>query len=141
MQENSIYTITAPDMMLLDRGPAITVISEDKKLVKEIERIHESMFKTVPVNIYLCDGPVNEVNVAWLLSVMRLSDNVFIDLDTINELGIVTALLSDSSTVYISQGNVKRGIVKLFNSIRKDGFTVYESPEDYMQIMLAGYAG
>jgi hypothetical protein len=31
MQENSIYTITAPDMMLLDQGPAITVISEDKK--------------------------------------------------------------------------------------------------------------
>ena len=140
MQENSIYTITAPDMMLLDKGPTITVISEDQKLIKEVERVHENMFKTVPVNIYLCDGPVNENNVAWVISVMRLSDNVFVDLDTVNELGTVTALLSDSNVVYISKNNVKRGMIKLFNSIRKDGFTVYESPDDYMQIVIAGYS-
>jgi hypothetical protein len=99
------------------------------------------MFKTVPVNIYLCDGPVTENNVAWVLSVMRLSDNVFVDLDTVNELGTVTALLSDANIIYISKNNVKRGIMKLFNSIRKDGFTVYESPDDYMQIVIAGYSG
>lgn len=139
MRENSIYTITPPDMHLAAEGPTITVISTNTSFVEEVERIHENMFKTVPVNIYHCNGPVTDENLAWTLSVMRLSDNVFVDLDTCNELGLVTSLVSESNTVYISETKSKKGIIKLFNSMR-DSFTVYESPEDYMQIMLSQYS-
>lgn len=139
MRENSIYTITPPDMHLATEGPTITIISTDTNFIKEVERIHENMFKTVPVTIYHCDGPVNTDNIAWTLSVMRLSDNVFVDLDNCNELGLVTAILSDSNVVYISETKANKGIIKLFNSMQND-FNVYESPEDYMQIMMSQYS-
>ena len=138
MRENSIFTITPPDMMLSVNGPSITIISENDALIKEIEDLHESMFKTVSVNIYHCNGPVNEENLAWVISVMRLSDTVFVDLDTATELGIMTSIVTDSNAVYISKKNLKKGIVKLFNAMR-EGYTIYDSPEDYMEMVLARF--
>lgn len=138
MRENSIFTITPPDMMLSVNGPSITIISENDTLIKEIEDLHESMFKTVSVNIYHCNGPVNEENLAWVISVMRLSDTVFVDLDTATELGIMTSIVTDSNAVYISKKNLKKGIVKLFNAMR-EGYTIYDSPEDYMEMVLARF--
>lgn len=139
MRENSIYTITPPDMHLATEGPTITVISTNEDFVNEIERIHENMFKTVPVSIYHCNGPVSDDNLAWTLSVMRLSDNVFVDLDNCNELALVTSLVSESSTVYISKDKIKKGVIKLFNSMR-DSFTVYESADDYMHMVVSQYS-
>lgn len=138
MRENSIYTITPPDMMLSVGGPSFTVISEDTNLIKEIEELNESMFKTVAVNIYHCDGPVNEENLAWVISVMRLSDTVFVDLDTATELGIMASITSDVNAVYLSKKNTKKGIVKLFNAMR-EGYTIYESPEEYMEMVLSRF--
>lgn len=138
MKENSIYTITPPDMQLLESGPSITVISTDEKFINDVERVHENLFKTVSVNIYHTTSDVTENIVAWLISVMYLSDNVFVDLDTINQLGLAASLLTESNVVYINQKNVNKDIVKLFNTM-KQGYTVYDSLDDYMAITLTQF--
>jgi hypothetical protein len=122
-------------MQLLERGPTVTVLSTSDKFISDIEYIHEQMFKTVPLNIYHNAGSVNQSNLAWTMSVMRLSDNVFVDLDTCSELGLTASLILDCNTVFISTGNKRSGIVKLFNSM-KDGYTIYESADEYLQIMI-----
>lgn len=138
MRENSIYTITPPDMQLLDAGPSVTIISTDNEFVSEVEKMHENLFKTVPVNIYYTDGDINNDNIAWLVSVMYLSDHVFVDLDTANQLGIIAAMLSESNKVFINQNNVNKDIVRLFNTM-KDGYTVYDSLDDYVTLMLSTF--
>jgi hypothetical protein len=135
MRENSIYTITPPDMHLTDNGPTITVVSTNDKFLSKVETLHERLFKTVPVSIYHCGGQVNESNMAWLISVMRFSDNVFVDLDTANDLGILCAIFSDSSTIYINKEKKRNDIAKLFNSVNA-GFNVYEDLQDYFDLVL-----
>ena len=125
-------------MQLLEQGPSITVLTEDKKFLKEVESIHENMFKTVPLNIYHNDGPVQEEHLAWTLSVMRLSDNIFIDLDSVNEIGLIASLIVNSNLVFISQTNKRSAIVKMFNSMT-EGHTIYESPEEYLQFTLNSF--
>lgn len=137
MSENSVYIITPPDMQLLESGPTVTVLSKDPLFIQSVETVHEGLFKTVPINLYHPDDEVNEVNLAWTLSVCKLSDNVFVDLDTINEIGLLTALMSDASLVLINRNNEKPLITKLLNSIKE--FTIYKSPEDYMDMVVAQY--
>lgn len=135
MRENSIYTITPPDMHLTDTGPTITVVSTNEKFISKVETLHERLFKTVPVSIYHCDGQVNESNMAWLISVMRFSDNVFVDLDTANDLGILCAIFSDTNTVFINNEKKRNDIAKLFNAVN-NGFNVYEDLHDYFDLVL-----
>ena len=137
MSENSVYIITPPDMQLLSSGPSVTALSTDPLFIQSVETVHESLFKTVPINLYHPDDEVNEGNLAWTLSVCKLSDNVFVDLDTINEIGLLTALMSDASLVLINRNNEKPLITKLLNSIKE--FTIYKSPEDYMDMVVAQY--
>lgn len=137
MSENSVYIITPPDMQLLESGPSVTALSTDPLFIQSVETVHEGLFKTVPINLYHPDGEVKEENLAWTLSVCKLSDNVFVDLDTINEIGLLTALMSDASLVLINRNNENPLITKLLNSIKE--FTIYKSPEDYMDMVVAQY--
>jgi len=136
MRENSIYTITPPDMHLTIDGPTITIVSTNDKFINEVEKLHERIFKSVPVSIYHCGGQVNETNLAWLLSVMRLSDNIFIDLNTSNDLGILCAVFSDVNAVFINNEDSRNDIAKLINAVN-NGLNVYESVQDYFDMVLS----
>jgi hypothetical protein len=72
---------------------------------------------------------------AWLISVMRFSDNVFVDLDTANDLGILCAIFSDTNTVFINNEKKRNDIAKLFNAVN-NGFNVYENLQDYFDLVL-----
>jgi len=137
MSENSVYIITPPDMQLLESGPSVTALSTDPLFIQSVETVHENLFKTVPINLYHPDGDINEGNLAWILSVMRLSDNVFVDIDSINEFELLTAILSDANLVMINQNSKKPTVIQLLNSIKD--FTIYKSPEDYMDMVVAQY--
>ena len=137
MRENSIYHISPPDMKLLDAGPVVTVLSNNSKFLDDIERVHEAMYKSVPVVIYNANGPINDNNIAWLISTMRLSDNVFVDLDTVTQTELVASILNESNTIYFSKEDRQSDILKLFN-IRK-GYTVYSDTDEYLMMMQNEY--
>lgn len=137
MRENSIYHITPPDMKLLDSGPVVTVLTNDKQFFNDIERLHENMYKSVPVVIYSADGPINDNNLAWMVSVMRLSDNVFVDLDTVTQTELVASILNESNVVYFSKSNRQPDILKLFNI--REGYTVYGDADEYTMMITNEY--
>ena len=137
MRENSIYHITPPDMKLLDTGPVVTILSSDDKFLSSVEQMHERMYKSVPVVIYHIDGPINDNNIAWLVSVMRLSDNVFVDLDSVTQTELVASILNESNTIYFSKEDRQSDILKLFN-IRKE-YTVYSDTDEYMMMITNEY--
>jgi hypothetical protein len=136
MRENSIFTITPPDMILNESGPTVTVVSMDESFINKIESINENLFKTVPVNIYHPNGEVTEKKLAWLLSVMRLSDTIYVDLSTVNDLGLLTSIFCGNEVIYINVDKKRKDIAKLFNSVQQEGFQVYDSLDEYLEIML-----
>ena len=138
MRENAIYTVTPPDMMLPESGPIITVISSSADFVQKIELLYENIFKNVSVTLYHPNGKVTESNSAWVISMVRFSDTVYVDLDDVNELSLALILLSSKTTIFINQRNKKKGLVKLLNSmtIQNKKFTIVDSIDEYSDMVL-----
>ena len=135
MRENPIYTVTPPDMILPDNGPIITVLSNNEDFVQDIEHLYENLFKTVTITLCHPGGEVEDKNCAWIISMMRFSDTVYVDLNTITELGIVCVLTqSYENVIMISNDKKRKGMRQLFNTMRE--YNIYESVEDYADIML-----
>jgi hypothetical protein len=138
MSENSVYIITPPDMQLLSEGPSVTALSSDPIFIQQVETIHENIFKTVSINLYHPDGDVNDSNLAWVLSVMRLSDNVFVDLNTVNQAALVAALISDANIIFIANENNDSAVLKLLNT--SEQYTIYRNPGEYLEMVVANLA-
>ena len=137
MRENPIYTITPPDMHLPEAGPVITVLSSDTNFVKDIELLYNDFFKTVPISLYHTNGPIEDNNFAWIISMMRFSDTIFVDLDNLTELGLFCAVHGNmKSTIYFNRKNKRKSIVKILNTIHT--CSVYDSVDDYADAMLHG---
>lgn len=135
MRENPIYTVTPPDMLLPENGPIISVLSSQIKFVQEIELLYENLFKSVSITLCHPGGNIDETNVAWIVSMMRFSDTIYLDLDNVTELGVVCALTQKSNNVIIiSKTSKRKGMQQLLNTMRK--YNIYDSIEDYADLML-----
>tara|TARA_B100001778_G_scaffold102966_1_gene84056 strand:+ start:2931 stop:3356 length:426 start_codon:yes stop_codon:yes gene_type:complete len=135
MRENPIYTVTPPDMLLPENGPIISVLSSEIKFVQEIELLYENLFKSVPITLCHPGGNIDETNVAWVVSMMRFSDTIYLDLDNVTELGVVCALTQKTNNVIIiSKTSKRKGMQQLLNTMRK--YNIYDSIEDYADLML-----
>jgi hypothetical protein len=135
MRENAIFTVTPPELMLPPSGPMVTIVSSNIKFVQTIETLYDNIFNTVSVVLYYPNGKITDKNLAWMLSVMRLSDTVYVDLDDLDELGIALVLTADTKNVYINEKNKKSGVVKILNSIGKQ---IFESVDDYSAFVIEG---
>ena len=135
MRENPIYTVTPPDMLLPENGPIISVLSSEIKFVQDIELLYENLFKSVPITLCHPSGNIDENNLAWVVSMMRFSDTVYLDLDNVTELGLVCALTQKTNNVIIiSKTSKRKGMQQLLNTMRK--YNIYDSIEDYADLML-----
>lgn len=135
MRENPIYTVTPPDMLLPENGPVITILSSDKDFVSDVEYLYENIFKTVPITLYHPDGVIDDTNSAWLISMMRFSDTIYVDLDNISELGLVCAIIVNSpGTVYVNKKNKRKSVVRLLNTNKE--INVFEDIGEYAEMML-----
>lgn len=135
MRENPIYTVTPPDMLLPESGPIISVLSSEIKFVQDIELLYENLFKSVPITLCHPGGNIDENNLAWVVSMMRFSDTVYLDLDNVTELGLVCALTQKTNNVIIiSKTSKRKGMQQLLNTMRK--YNIYDSIEDYADLML-----
>lgn len=135
MRENPIYTVTPPDMLLPENGPIISVLSSEIKFVQEIELLYENLFKSVPITLCHPGGNIDEKNLAWIVSMMRFSDTIYLDLDEVTELGVVCALTQKTNNVIIiSKTSKRKGMQQLLNTMRK--YNIYDSIEDYADLML-----
>lgn len=137
MNENSIYIVTPPDMQLAQSGPSITALSTDSKFVSEVERTNENLFKTVSITIYHPGEEIVSDHLAWLISVMRLSDTVFVDLDSITERELLVAVLSGASLIYFSKNKSNTDLIGIVNTVINEATTIYNSPQDYYEMIVA----
>ena len=132
MRENAIYTVTPPDMMLPVNGPIVTVLSSNENFVADIEKLYETLFNTVSVTIYHPGGKITDINSAWLMSMINFSDTTFVDLDDLDDIGLVLSMLDPAHRVFI--GKKKKHIIKLLNCSGE--YTIMESIKDYADYCL-----
>ncbi len=122
-------------MLLPDNGPCITILSDNKQFISDVEYLYENMFKTIPITLYHPDGVIDANNLAWIVSMMRFSDTVYVDLDNISEVGLISAILHNKKgVIIINKKNKRKNIVRLLNTY--PDFYVVESVQQYAEMML-----
>ena len=66
---------------------------------------------------------------------MRFSDTVYVDLDSVSELGLVSAiLLNHKGVIIINNKNKRKSIVRLLNTFHE--FSIFETVEQYADMMM-----
>ena len=137
MRENPIYTVTPPDMILPDNGPIITVLSSNEDFVHSIEALYENLFKTVTITLCHPGGKVDDKNCAWIISMMRFSDTVYVDLDNLTELGIICAMSQNLNKTIFIVDKTRKSVAKLLNTM--PDYHLYKTIEEYADIMLDSF--
>jgi len=137
MRDNPIYTVTPPDMILPDNGPIITVLSSDEDFVESIEALYENLFKTVTITLCHPGGKVDDKNCAWVVSMMRFSDTVYVDLDNLTELGLACAMSGSLSGTIFIVNKTRKSLAKLLNTM--PDYHLYRTIEEYADIMLDNF--
>ena len=96
------------------------------------------MFKTVPITLCHPGGDVNDKNSAWIVSMMRFSDTVYVDMDDVNELSLSLVLLSNKTTIFVNQNQKKKGLIKILNTmtINEKRFTIVDCIEEYRDLVM-----
>lgn len=118
-QDNSTYTVTAPDLMLTENGMTVLISSTDEDKVKFIKSVFEKhVYTSIIFNVQ--KTPTNENTVAWLWYVSQPADVMIIDLDTCAPVDVCSALLrstdSNHLTVFLSEKHKRKDMVRLLNA-------------------------
>lgn len=121
-RDNSVYTVTSPDLFLTEDGMSVLISSTNKNLVESIKNLFE---KYIPSSIVfnLQQKQTNESNFAWFYHVTHSCDLMIVDLDTCAWIDIATALTKqvDENHVlmFYTEKHKKREAEKLINAQSK----------------------
>ena len=121
-------------MILPDNGPIITILSSNENFIKDIESLYENIFKSVTITLCHPGGKVDDKNCAWIISMMRFSDTVYVDMDHLTELGLVCAMTQDLSRTVFIIDKTRKSMAKLLNTLPE--YNLYKTIQEYAEIML-----
>ena len=121
-QDNSTYTVTAPDLLLTENGMSVLITCNDEDKIQEIKNIFEDIVQTSLI-FNVQRAPTNENTVAWMWYVSQPADIMIIDLDTVAPVDVCAALLrpidTDHLTIFLSEKHKRKDIVRLINATAK----------------------
>lgn len=121
-QDNSSYTVTAPDLLLTENGMSVLISSTNEQVLDEIKEIFEKyVHSSIIFNVQ--KTPTNENSVAWMWYVSQPADIMIVDLDTVSPVDVCAALLrtqdDDHITVFISEKQKRKDMIRLINATAK----------------------
>ena len=118
-QDNSTYTVTAPDLMLTENGMSVLITCNDEEKIQQIKDIFESIVQT-SIIFNVRRAPTNESTVAWLWYVSQPCDIMIIDIDTCSPTDVCAALLrprdDNHITVFLSEKHKRKDMIRLLNA-------------------------
>lgn len=120
--DNSSYTVTAPDLLLSENGVNVLITSTDEKLVNGIKLLFEKYIRTsVIFNVQLTQS--DPATMPWMWHVSRTCEYMVVDLDTCAWEDIMAALLKtktvNHSVVFYTEKRTRREAIKLINATSK----------------------
>lgn len=140
--DNSVYTVTAPDLHLTDDGISVLITSTNREFIESAKRQFEQ-YITHSIVFNVQDGQTTETTIAWMWYVSRTADLMIVDIDTCSWVDVCTALTKevdeDHEVIFFSEKNKKREAIRLINATGK--YLILrnvEQLEDFIKIQLLG---
>ena len=140
--DNSVYTVTAPDLHLTDDGLSVLITSTNQEFLESVKKQFERyILQSIVFNVQ--DSQTTETSIAWMWYVSRTADLMIVDVDTCSWVDICTALTKevddDHEVIFFSEKNKKRDAIRLINATGK--YLILrnvEQLEDFIKIQLLG---
>lgn len=140
--DNSVYTVTAPDLHLTDDGISVLITSTNQEFLESVKKQFERyILQSIVFNVQ--DSQTTETSIAWMWYVSRTADLMIVDVDTCSWVDICTALTKevddDHEVIFFSEKNKKRDAIRLINATGK--YLILrnvEQLEDFIKIQLLG---
>lgn len=117
--DNSVYTVTYPDLHITEDGMAVLVSSTDRDFIDKVKAIFEKYIHTSIV-FYVQPKKTNSETLAWMWNVSNTCDLMIVDIDTCAWEDIMAALIKPSITnngvMFYSDKYKRRETARLINA-------------------------
>jgi len=119
LNDNSSYTVTAPDLFLSENGVNVLITSTNEELINNFKLLFEKFIRTsVVFNVQQVETKPDSL--PWVWHVSRTCEYMLVDLDTCAWEDIMAALMKrtdeNHSVIFYSEKNVRRESLKLINA-------------------------
>jgi hypothetical protein len=122
LNDNSSYTVTAPDLFLSENGVNVLITSTNDKLIHNMKLLFEKFIRSsVVFNVQQKETKPDSM--PWMWHVSRTCEYMLVDLDTCAWEDIMAAILKTTdenhTVIFYSEKNVRREALKLINATSK----------------------
>ena len=119
LNDNSSYTVTAPDLFLSENGVNVLITSTNEKLINDMKLLFEKFIRSsVVFNVQQVETKTNSL--PWMWHVSRTCEYMLVDIDTCAWEDIMAALMKRTDTnhtvIFYSEKQVRREAIKLINA-------------------------
>ena len=131
INDNSSFTVTAPDLYLTDDGIGVLIISQNPDFVDKVKRIMEKYIISSIV-FFQNAKPTTEQNVAWEYFVSKQTDLMIVDMDSCEYVDLLVAITrpipAGKWTIFVNQKGSKRDALRVISGEGK--FFQFRNIED-----------
>lgn len=117
--DNSVYTVTYPDLHITEDGMTVLVSSTSKDFVEKVKGIFEKYISTSIV-FYVQHKKTNNETLAWMWNTSNTCDLMIVDIDTCAWEDIMAALIkpsiSNNGVIFYSDKYKRRETARLINA-------------------------
>ena len=115
--DNSVYTVTYPDLHITEDGMTVLVSSTSRDFVEQVKGIFEKYIKTSLV-FYVQNKKTNSETLPWMWNTSNTCDLMIVDIDTCAWEDIMAALIKPTSTgvLFYSDKYKRRETARLINA-------------------------
>ena len=119
LNDNSSYTVTAPDLFLSENGVNVLITSTNEELIEHFKLLFEKYIRTsVVFNVQQVETKPDSM--PWMWHVSRTCEYMLIDVDTCAWEDIMAAITENKDAKsycnFYSEKKVRREAIKLLNA-------------------------
>lgn len=134
--DNSLYTVTPPDLYLSENGLNVLVTSTNPVFVQDVQAILEHHIAGSIV-FNLQEHETNSSSLPWFWHVSRTCEYMIVDLDTCAWEDILAAILkrrdNNHIVIFYSAKGKRREAIKLINATSR--YTIFNSIEELNEFL------
>tara|TARA_R110000851_G_scaffold17372_1_gene55177 strand:+ start:2824 stop:3261 length:438 start_codon:yes stop_codon:yes gene_type:complete len=133
---NSVYTVTPPDLKLPTIGPSVLLLGITLADYKPYADVYDKLFPEVEITFFVGDDAFTAEYAAWYRAVASMASSIFVNLDNITPEEVFLAMQAehDKSAMifWISQEKTYPPMVSLLNSYQYRIFNNLAEIEQYL---------
>lgn len=137
---NTVYTVTPPDLRLNMIGPSVLLLGVDLDAAKEYADVYDRLFPEVEITFYVGEDGFTPDVAAWYRAAAGMASSIFVNLDNITAEEVFLAMMAEQDNramvFWVSKDKKYPAMVSLLNSYQ---FQIFSSLDEIEKFLVDEY--